>query len=191
MKPKLNGLWMVTSHVGPHNCISLSLRRDNRMMDSNFVASEIVPKLRQDHSARITQLQDIIKTKYDHELSYYKVQDAKPKAIAKIFGDWEQPYQKLRKLLLAYLDQDSGTQYFYHTIPKSVPGIASLHYVFWAFALCIDGFRYCKLVINIDGTHLYGKYREVLLITMATNANNKVFPLAFVVVNKELGPSWG
>ena len=56
MKPKLNGLWMVTSHVSPHNCISLGLRRDNRMMDSNFVASEIVPKLRQDHSARITQL---------------------------------------------------------------------------------------------------------------------------------------
>ena len=25
MKPKLNGLWMVTSYVGPHSCITLGL----------------------------------------------------------------------------------------------------------------------------------------------------------------------
>ena len=89
MKPKLNGLWMVKSYVGPHSCIPFGLRRDDRMMDSNFIASEIIPKLRQDHNGHIDQLWDIIKTKYDHELSYYKVWDAKQKAITKIFGDWE------------------------------------------------------------------------------------------------------
>ena len=109
MKPKLNGLWMVTSYVGPHSCIPLGLWRDGRMMDSNFVALEIIPKLWQDHNAHIEQLWDIIKTKYDHELSYYKVWDAKQKAITKIFRDWEQSYHRLWKLLLAYLDQDSGT----------------------------------------------------------------------------------
>ena len=29
------------------------------------------------------------------------------------------------------------------------------------------------------------------MIAMATDANNKVFPLAFAVVNKESGLSWG
>ena len=29
------------------------------------------------------------------------------------------------------------------------------------------------------------------MIAMATDANNKVLPLAFAVVDKELGPSWG
>ena len=53
------------------------------------------------------------------------------------------------------------------------------------------GFRHCKPVISIDGTHLYGKYQGVLLIAMATDANNKVFPLAFAIVDKESGPSWG
>ena len=46
-------------------------------------------------------------------------------------------------------------------------------------------------MINIDGTHLYGKYRGVLLIAMVTDANNKVLSLAFVVMDKESGPSWG
>ena len=43
------------------------------MMDSNFVALEIVGKLRQNHIARIDELWEIIRTKYNHELSYYKV----------------------------------------------------------------------------------------------------------------------
>ena len=46
-------------------------------------------------------------------------------------------------------------------------------------------------MISIDGTNLYGKYRRVLIITMATEANNKILPLTFAVVDKESGPSCG
>ena len=46
-----------------------------------------------------------------------------------------------------------------------------LHYVFWPFGSCIDGFKYCKSVINIDGTHLYGKFQGKLLVAMETDAN--------------------
>ena len=45
MKAKLNGLWMVTSYVDPHSCIPFGLRRDDKMMDSSFVASKIMGKL--------------------------------------------------------------------------------------------------------------------------------------------------
>ncbi|KAL0011257.1 hypothetical protein SO802_006365 [Lithocarpus litseifolius] len=86
---------------------------------------------------------------------------------------------------------DEGTQYNYYTIPRGIDGTALLHYVFWAFAPCIAAFKYCRPVINIDGTHLYGKYRGVLMIAMATDANQKVLPLAFAVVDKESGASWG
>ena len=103
----------------------------------------------------------------------------------------EESYQRLRKLLLAYLDQETGTRYWWHTIPKDEFGDTILCYVFWAFTACIEGFKHCKSVISIDETHLYGKYQGVLLIAMATDANNKVLPLAFVVVDKESRPSWG
>ena len=64
IKTKLNGLWVVTSSVGPHSCIPFGLQRDGKMINFNFFASEIVSKLRQDHSAHIDQLWDIIHTKY-------------------------------------------------------------------------------------------------------------------------------
>ena len=91
---------------------------------------------------------------------------------------------------MAYLDQDPGTQYNYFTIPRE-PGTTLLRYVFWAFTPCIAAFRYCRPVISIDGTHLYDKYRGVLMIAMATNANQKVLPLAFAIVDKESWASLG
>ena len=90
MKPKLNGPWMLTSYMGPHNSIPLAMPKDGRMINSNFVAAELIPTLQQNHVVKIDHLRDIIKVKYyDHKLSYYKVWDAKQKAIAKIFGNWE------------------------------------------------------------------------------------------------------
>ena len=44
-------------------------------------------------------------------------------------------------------------------------------------------------MISIDGTHLYGKYKGVLMIAMAIDVDQKVLPLAFAVVDKELRPS--
>ena len=91
-------------------------------------------------------------------------------------------------MLMAYLDQDLGTQYNYFTIPRE-PGTMLLRYVFWAFTPCIAALRYCRSMISIDGTHLYGKCRGVLMIAMAIDANQKVLPLAFAVVDKESGPN--
>ncbi|XP_050281865.1 uncharacterized protein LOC126722757 [Quercus robur] len=54
----------------------------------------------------------------------------------------------------------------------------------------INGFKYCKPVISIDRTHLYGKYQGKLLVAMATDANNKVLPLAFAIVDFESRSSW-
>ena len=57
--------------------------------------------------------------------------------------------------------------------------------VFWAFCPCIVGFKKCRPVISIDATHLYGKYKGKLMIAMETDANNKIYPLAFTVVESE------
>ena len=114
----------------------------------------------------------MIELNYDgHKFSYYKVWDVQQKAIGKIFGNWEESYQRLQKLLMAYIDQDLTTQVFYRITSTDEDDAVLLHYVFWSFGLCISGFKYCKPVISIDGTHLYGKFQGKLLVAMATNAN--------------------
>ena len=191
MKPNLHGLWMVTVYVDPYMCIPIGVQNDGRMMNCNFITSNILKKLCENHTTPIKHLKSMIESKYEgHKPSYYKVWDAKQKATGKMFGNWEESYQRLQKLLMAYIDQDPTTQVFYRTTPTGEDDTIFLHYVFWSFGPCIDGFKYCKPVISIDGTHLYGKYQGKLLVIMATNANNKVFPLAFAVVDCESGSNW-
>ena len=101
----------------------------------------------------------MIEAKYEgHKPSYYKVWDAKQKAIGKMFENWEEFYQMLQKLLMTYIDQDPTTQVFYRTTPIDEDDTVFLHYVFWSFSPRIDGFKYCKPVISINRTHLYDKY---------------------------------
>ncbi|XP_022014872.1 uncharacterized protein LOC110914385 [Helianthus annuus] len=62
--------------------------------------------------------------------------------------------------------------------------------VFWAFNPSILGFKHCRLVISIDATHLYGKYKGKLMIAMGVDGNNQILPLAFAIVENESYASW-
>ena len=47
-----------------------------------------------------------------------------------------------------------------------MPNTEIFHRVFWSFKPSIEGFENCRLVLSIDSTHLYGKYKGTLLIVM-------------------------
>ena len=46
-----------------------------------------------------------------------------------------------------------------------------------------------RKVIAIDDTHLHGKYKGVLLSVVALYTENRVYSIAFYVVDKENGAS--
>ncbi|KAL5137138.1 hypothetical protein HKD37_10G027552 [Glycine soja] len=64
------------------------------------------------------------------------------------------------------------------------------HRVFWTFGQCKEAFKYCKPIIQVDDTHLYGKYRGTLLMTTSQDGNGGILPLAFVVVEVETLTAW-
>ncbi|RYR53511.1 hypothetical protein Ahy_A06g028666 [Arachis hypogaea] len=47
-----------------------------------------------------------------------------------------------------------------------VTDIRVLHIVFWSYYSCIRVFKHCKPVVQVDGTHLYEKYKGCLLLTI-------------------------
>ncbi|KAH1233709.1 hypothetical protein GmHk_09G026094 [Glycine max] len=64
------------------------------------------------------------------------------------------------------------------------------HRVFWTFGQCKEAFKYCKPIIQVDDTHLYGKYRGTLLMATSQDGNGGVLPLAFAVVEGETLTAW-
>ncbi|KAK7341934.1 hypothetical protein VNO80_24875 [Phaseolus coccineus] len=62
--------------------------------------------------------------------------------------------------------------------------------VFWTFKPCIDGFKFCNPVVQVDGTFLYGKYRGTLLVVVAQDGRNNILPIAFAIVEGETTDAW-
>lgn len=58
-------------------------------------------------------------------------------------------------------------------------------HVFWTFKTFVNMFNLCKLIMQIDGTFLYGKYEVTLLIATSQNGNECALPIAFAFVEKE------
>lgn len=49
----------------------------------------------------------------------------------------------------------------------------------------------CRPFIGLDGCHLKGPYRGVLLSAIALDADSGIFPLAFCICEAENYDSWG
>ena len=66
-----------------------------------------------------------------------------------------------------------------------MPNTKIFQHVFWSFKPSIEGFEHCRPVMIIDGTRLYGKHKDKLLIAMGCDGNNQLFPLAFAIIEGE------
>ena len=66
-----------------------------------------------------------------------------------------------------------------------MPNVEIFQRVFWSFKPSIEGFEHCRPVLSIDGTHLYGKYKDTLMIAMECDGNNQLFPLTFSITKCE------
>ena len=62
--------------------------------------------------------------------------------------------------------------------------------LFWAFGPAIEGFKHCRPVLSVDGTHLYRMYGGILLIATGVDANGGLYPLAFAVDEVENEANW-
>nr|XP_025625156.1 uncharacterized protein LOC112717296 [Arachis hypogaea] len=117
------------------------------------------------------------------------------KSIAKVFGDWEESYQALSWWLSVMVQKMPGSVVQIETRPlyngnEEAQGVKILHRVFWSFNPYVRAFRHCKPLVQVDGTHLYGKYKGTLLVAVAQDGNQNIVPIAFALVEGETADAW-
>ncbi|XP_057719757.1 uncharacterized protein LOC130934184 [Arachis stenosperma] len=120
-----------------------------------------------------------VENHFNYKASYRKIFLAKQRVIARIYGDWEESYNEFSRWLftMQILDLIQLTRSCFIGF-------------FWTFPLCIEAFKHCKSLIFIDITHLYGKYGETLLMTIAQDDNANILPIAFAIVKGEMKEAW-
>ncbi|XP_025982663.2 uncharacterized protein [Glycine max] len=166
-------------------------------MESNFnMGQELyVGMIKEDPSLKISLIQERINGMFNYNISYRKAWKAKQKAITIEYGDWDESYAVLPSWLKHMQNHSPGSYYQICDDDFVVGNTVSrehrqFHRVFWTFGQCKEAFKYCKPVIQVDGTFMYGKYRSTLLIATTQDGNSHVLPLAFAVVKGETLTAW-
>ena len=184
-------LFVINKCKGPHTCVNPCLNRDHHQLDSNLVVAHIKAIIKAQFTLTTVAIQASVMEKWGYEISYKKALDGKHKAIRQLFSDFSQSYTKLSRLFLAIEQANPGCVVIWKTCDINMPNTEIFQRVFWSFKPSIEGFEHCRPVMSINGTHLYGKYKGMLLIAMGRNENNQLFPLPFSITEGENTDSWG
>ncbi|XP_015960067.1 uncharacterized protein LOC107483967 [Arachis duranensis] len=158
-------------------------------------AYAIRPLVEADSSIKVKSVITEVQSRFNYTVSYCKAWLAKQKVIAKVFGEWEVSYQTLSVWLKAMTMKMSRscvqikTLFVYHD-SEEVQGVRVLHRIFWSFYPCIVTVKHCKPLVQVDGTHLYRKYKGALLVAVAQDGNQNIVPIAFVIIEGETADAW-
>ncbi|KAM6559810.1 hypothetical protein CsatA_029049 [Cannabis sativa] len=114
---------------------------------------------------------------YGIKMSYEKAWRCREKAVMYKRGTPAESYTKLYGYFYMLEQKNPGT------ITDIVSEDNRFKYCFWSLDACRKGFKFCRPVISIDGTFLKTKYGGTLLVAVAYDANNQLFPVAFAIVD--------
>ncbi|XP_016173301.1 uncharacterized protein LOC107615781 [Arachis ipaensis] len=171
------GTWEVRRYNGPHTCLATSIFSDHRQLDYHVICVRIFPLVRADAAVTVMVLQQATEADYGFRPSYRKVWMEKQKAVAQIYGDWEELYAELPRWMLGVQSTMAGTVTVLKTSPVRLGDQ-------------VDESTHCKPLVSIDSTHLYGKYGGTLLLAIAQDGNSNILPIAFALVEGENAESW-
>ncbi|XP_057745361.1 uncharacterized protein LOC130963245 [Arachis stenosperma] len=171
------------------------MSQDHRQLDRSLICWVILPLIQSNPSVSIMILQGAVQASYHFKSSYRKVWMAMQKAIAQIYGDWEESYNKVPKLLQALQSYfpsticDLRVKPFYdgHLLVRDC---SMFDKVFWFFLSCVEAFKHCKPLVSVDGMHLYGRYGGVMLIAVAQDGNRNILPITFAIMESESTELW-
>ncbi|XP_027348462.1 uncharacterized protein LOC113860033 [Abrus precatorius] len=186
-KVKNGYFWKIQKYNGPHTCTVGIISQDHRKLDTDTIAECIKLMVKFDPSFKIKVVIGEIQSRFGYMISYRKTWLAKQKAIEKVFGQWEASFEALPQWCIAMCDAVRGSIVKLDATEdyrngEMVSNVQILRQVFWSFGHCIRAFQDCKPLVQVDGTHLYGKYKGVLLVVVAQDENQNILQLHLLLL---------
>ena len=145
---------------------------------STVIADKLLGK---GHVIRPMDVIGEIKSTYGMEILYSKVWKAREYAQNLVYGHPLDSFQMLPSYFYMLEQQNPRT-----VTKLRVDDDNRFEICFMAFDACIFDFcECCRPAIAIDGTHLKGKYKGILLFATAMDVNDHIFSIEFRVRHLE------
>ncbi|KAL5153427.1 hypothetical protein HKD37_19G052972 [Glycine soja] len=177
---KIRKRWELKKINGIHTCTTSVISQDHVRLDSSLIAHNIVQLVKTNPSIEIKTLIANMLQRFGYIVSYKKACTSKQKALEMTFGSWEQSYSYLPIWMTTDQHFVPNTIVRYKTSSSMEGGEDESPRVILNHP-CIEGFQYCKPIVQVDKTFLTRKYCD-------GRRNN--FPLAFAIIKSETKEAW-
>ncbi|XP_024008013.1 uncharacterized protein LOC112084003 [Eutrema salsugineum] len=173
-----------------HTCAYETKQDFHKQATSRIIASVLKSKYSDPASGpNASAVQQLVLQEQRVSASWMKCYRAKGQALATFRGHDQDSYLRLPAYLHMLKLANPNTVTALET-DTDKDGSLRFRYVFVAFGASILGFRCLRRVLIVDGTHLWGNFKGVLLTVCGQDANFQVFPLAYAVVDAENEDAW-
>ena len=156
--------WEIRKLCEPQACSNPSISQDHAKLQYILISKSIHTLIENDPSTLVAALILHIKSTERYITTYGKTW----------FHHLLRLLQAMQQFLLVMVAKKE-------TLPmppqgsQTVKCFVKLHCPFWSSRSCIDGFQYCKPVVQVDGTWLNDKYKEALLMKVDKMTTIKSF----------------
>ncbi|XP_059309504.1 uncharacterized protein LOC132060501 [Lycium ferocissimum] len=150
-----SGMWKAGKVIEPHNCDTDDYTEDHFNLNSNMIATSLIPYVMINAQISIKFVQETIKGNHHYAPSYRKAQKGRKKDFEMVYGDFEGSFRALPRYMAALEHFNPGTIVEWTHESTTMQGEHIFKYLFWAFKPSMDEFKSCRPVISIDGTHVY------------------------------------
>ncbi|KAL6564606.1 hypothetical protein OROMI_016056 [Orobanche minor] len=122
----------------------------------------------------------IVQRLFGAKIKYSTALSARNQALTMTYGDSSESFRKLPGYFYMLEQSNPGS-----VVDLQIDEAGAFEYCFMSLAASIRGFKACRPVIVVDGTHLKGKYNGIMFVAATKDANEQIFPLAFGFGAKE------
>ena len=132
-----------------------------------------------------------VKRDHNVHISYNQAWKGRLRAMLITQGDAIEKYAKVWDYAASINKWNPGSS-SYVKVDLGDPEKPLFERLYVCFEACKKGFREgCKPIIGLDGCHLKGAYTGQVLVVVAKDGNNNIFPVAYAVVEAERKDTWG
>ncbi|XP_049397324.1 uncharacterized protein LOC125861481 [Solanum stenotomum] len=168
-----------------HTCGSEHIASHNPHATTKVIGKYFENRFSNGKGPSTRDMSNQLRTELGYKVSYWKIYKGMEHAKSNVRGTHEHIYAVLNAYRYMLEVSNPGRK-----TTLSLDENGRFKYFFVSYAAWITDFQEMKKVIAVDGTFLRSKCEGVLLSTMAQDAENHIFPVAFCVVDKECDASY-
>ncbi|XP_010445515.1 PREDICTED: uncharacterized protein LOC104728189 [Camelina sativa] len=182
-------MWRITLYTKKHICVP---NGECEMFKKPVIARLFLNKIREEPDYYMPlKMEQTIMEKWKISVTRGQCQAARRKALGWIELEYDTQFERLKDYGAEILEANQGSIVEVETV-KNEAG----QDVFKRFYVCFDVLRRtwkksCRPLIGVDGCFLKEKIKGQLLVALGRDADNDIYPIAWLKINLELGDGDG